>query len=55
MLLYMTTVCLTKASILVFYLRILVSKFDKVVTKGTFLFVIVYYVATVLIMFLQCR
>ncbi|OBT60150.1 hypothetical protein VE03_10404 [Pseudogymnoascus sp. 23342-1-I1] len=55
MLLYTTTVCLTKASILIFYQRIIVSKFDKIVTKCTLVFVIVYYAATFLVLFLQCR
>ncbi|KFY36082.1 hypothetical protein V494_05344 [Pseudogymnoascus sp. VKM F-4513 (FW-928)] len=55
MVLYITTASLTKTSILIFYLRILVSKFDKMVTKITFVFVAAYYVAAFLVLFLQCR
>ncbi|KFX99791.1 hypothetical protein O988_03649 [Pseudogymnoascus sp. VKM F-3808] len=55
MVLYITTASLTKTSILVFYLRILVAKFDKIVTKVTFGFVVAYYVASFLVLFLQCR
>jgi adenine/guanine phosphoribosyltransferase-like PRPP-binding protein len=55
MVLYITTASLTKTSILVFYLRILVTKFDKIVTKVTFGFVVAYYVASFLVLFLQCR
>jgi hypothetical protein len=55
MVLYMTTASLAKASILVFYLRILVAKIDKIVTKITLGVVVVYYIAAFLILCLQCR
>ncbi|ELR07913.1 hypothetical protein VC83_06540 [Pseudogymnoascus destructans] len=55
MVLYITTTSLTKTSILVFYLRILVAKVDKIVTKVTIVVVVVYYIASFLALFLQCR
>ncbi|KFY86619.1 hypothetical protein V500_07512 [Pseudogymnoascus sp. VKM F-4518 (FW-2643)] len=55
MVLYITTASLTKTSILIFYLRILVTKFDKMVTKITLGFVVAYYVGSFLVLFLQCR
>lgn len=55
MVLYITTASLTKTSILVFYLRILVAKVDKIITKVTFGVVIVYYIGSFLVLFLQCR
>ncbi|OBT72139.1 hypothetical protein VF21_08774 [Pseudogymnoascus sp. 05NY08] len=55
MVLYITTASLTKTSILVFYLRILVAKIDKIVTKVTFGVVVIYYIGSFLVLFLQCR
>ncbi|KFY22945.1 hypothetical protein V493_06213 [Pseudogymnoascus sp. VKM F-4281 (FW-2241)] len=55
MVLYLTSSSLTKMSILVFYLRILVAKKDKLVTKITLGAMIIYYVAFLIVLFLQCR
>ncbi|KFY25173.1 hypothetical protein V493_04777 [Pseudogymnoascus sp. VKM F-4281 (FW-2241)] len=55
MVLYITTASLTKTSILIFYLRILVTKFDKIITKLTLVSVVIYYVSAFLVLFLQCR
>ncbi|KFY40914.1 hypothetical protein V494_03269 [Pseudogymnoascus sp. VKM F-4513 (FW-928)] len=55
MLLYLTSSSLTKTSILVFYLRILVAKKDKFVTKITLGAMIIYYVVLLIVLFAQCR
>lgn len=55
MVLYLTSSSLTKLSILLFYLRILVAKKDKLATKITLVAVVVYYVAFLFVLFLQCR
>lgn len=55
MLLYLTSSSLTKISILVFYLRILVAKKDKLITKITLGAMLLYYVVLLLVLFLQCR
>lgn len=55
MILYLTSSSLTKISILVFYLRILVAKKDKLITKITLGAMIIYYVVLLLVLCLQCR
>lgn len=55
MILYLTSSSLTKISILVFYLRILVAKKDKLITKITLVAMILYYIVLLLILILQCR
>ncbi|OBT66477.1 hypothetical protein VE03_03675 [Pseudogymnoascus sp. 23342-1-I1] len=55
MVLYLTSSSLTKFSILVFYLRILVAKMDKLITKITLGAMVIYYIVLMLILFLQCR
>ncbi|KFZ07394.1 hypothetical protein V501_06489 [Pseudogymnoascus sp. VKM F-4519 (FW-2642)] len=55
MLLYLTSSSLTKISILVFYLRILVEKKDKLITKITLGAMIIYYVVLLIVLFAQCR
>ncbi|OBT73179.1 hypothetical protein VF21_07910 [Pseudogymnoascus sp. 05NY08] len=55
MLLYLTSSSLTKISILVFYLRILVEKKDKLITKITLGAMIIYYVVFLIVLFAQCR
>ncbi|OBT65039.1 hypothetical protein VE03_05252 [Pseudogymnoascus sp. 23342-1-I1] len=55
MVLYIVTASLTKISILIFYLRILVAKLDKIITKICLGCVVVYFVAAFLVLFLQCR
>ncbi|KFY16371.1 hypothetical protein V491_05354 [Pseudogymnoascus sp. VKM F-3775] len=55
MILYITTAQLTKASILIFYLRILVATTDIIITKVTLAIVGAYYAAAFLLLFLQCR
>lgn len=55
MILYATTANVTKASILAFYLRILITKLDKWITKITLLAVGGYYIAVVVILFAQCQ
>ncbi|RDL34719.1 Uncharacterized protein BP5553_07847 [Venustampulla echinocandica] len=47
--------CLTKASILIFYLRILVEKFDKLVTKITLIVVVVFLTVAIFVLFFECR
>lgn len=55
MILYLTSSSLTKISILVFYLRILVAKKDKLITKITLIAMVLYYIVLLLILILQCR
>ncbi|KFX91855.1 hypothetical protein O988_04425 [Pseudogymnoascus sp. VKM F-3808] len=55
MVLYLTSSTLTKVSILVFYLRILVDKRDKLITKITLGAMGLYYVVLLLVLFLQCQ
>lgn len=55
MILYVTTATLTKISILILYLRILVDRVDRMITKITFAAVIAYYLAVLLVLFLQCQ
>lgn len=55
MILYATTANLSKLSILAFYLRILVAKIDKWITKTTILMVCGYYIAVIVILFAQCQ
>ncbi|ELR02965.1 hypothetical protein VC83_00232 [Pseudogymnoascus destructans] len=54
MLLYLASSFLTKISILVFYLRILVEK-DKLITKITLGSMVICYVVLFIILFVQCR
>lgn len=55
MVLYILTSSLTKLSLLVFYLRILVAKIDKWITKGTMVIIAVYFIAITIVLFAQCR
>lgn len=55
MVFYILTSNFTKMSLLVFYLRILVAKIDKVITKVTLAVVIAYCLAIFGVLFGQCQ
>ena len=55
MVFYICTSSFTKMSLLVFYLRILVAKIDKVITKVTLAAVSAYFVAVMCVLFAQCQ
>lgn len=46
---------LAKTSILVFYLRILVARVDKIITKLALAGVVGYFISIIFVVFLQCR
>ena len=55
MIFYICTSTFTKMSLLVFYLRILVAKIDKMITKITLAVVIGYALAIIGVLFSQCK
>lgn len=55
MVFYICTANFTKMSLLVFYLRILVAKIDKVITKVTLAVVVAYFIAIFGVLFGQCQ
>lgn len=55
MIFYICTSSFTKMSILVFYLRILVAKADKMITKMVLAAVVAYFIAITVVLFAQCQ
>ena len=55
MIFYISTATFTKMSLLVFYLRILVAKIDKMITKITLAVVIAYSITVIGVLFTQCK
>lgn len=55
MIFYICTSTFTKMSLLVFYLRILVAKLDKIITRVTLAAVVGYCVAVFVVLFTQCK
>lgn len=55
MIFYVCTSTFTKMSLLVFYLRILVAKVDKIITKVTLVLVVAYFIAVIGVLFTQCK
>lgn len=55
MVFYVITSSFTKMSLLVFYLRLLVAKVDKMITKIVLTVVVAYAIAIIVILFAQCQ